>query len=338
MEIWKLDWDCGSLEVQNLAGMLGPLNFKIKNSLEDIQIFQPLMIAPWNDDPLTIKQENKLPPILYSLKGEWPCVPFGSARPVDNLHPEWQKIHWDKAEGPPHGHSSNLNWKLNHKTDSEIEIECEYPNGDPIHKLVRRIKPVPNEPAVNIELEVHPREDCKLGIGLHPTINLEERVGETLLVPGKFRFGMTFPGDIEPTALTKPASIFHSLSEVPLKDGSTKDFSKLPLAENTENLLLLCDVDGTFEVKYVRSGFTLKLEWDAKEFPTVLLWLSNQGRPFYPWSSRFRGCGIEPLCAAFDLGTHVSTSHNMLNDHGIKTHCEFKKGQVWKTSYKISGR
>ena len=68
----------------------------------------------------------------------------------------------------------------------------------------------------------------------------------------------------------------------------------------------------------------------------ILYLLIKKGRPAYPWSSRFYGCGVEPVCSAFDMGNHTSTSFNKLNELGVKTSTKFQKGVHWKTKYSIN--
>ncbi|NKB28020.1 MAG: hypothetical protein GKR99_10870 [Rhodobacteraceae bacterium] len=48
--------------------------------------------------------------------------------------------------------------------------------------------------------------------------------------------------------------------------------------------------------------------WDPQGFANCNLWLSNHGRTAYPWNGRFRGLGIEPVSAPFDLGDEVANT------------------------------
>jgi hypothetical protein len=92
----------------------------------------------------------------------------------------------------------------------------------------------------------------------HPTFNLENEVQGTILKPGKFQFGTTFPGQFEPSSLQKPSTFFQSLDSV---EGSHNkmDFSRLPLKENSENLLQLCGIDGTFELHFTKQKYYVKV-------------------------------------------------------------------------------
>eukprot|EP01116_Phalansterium_solitarium_P000378 TRINITY_DN10249_c0_g1_i2.p1 TRINITY_DN10249_c0_g1~~TRINITY_DN10249_c0_g1_i2.p1 ORF type:complete len:364 (+),score=54.00 TRINITY_DN10249_c0_g1_i2:74-1093(+) len=332
-KFWSFQWAHGSGRIQSHAGMLGPVHFRLGN-----RTVQPFLVAAHSfvDSP----EKDQLDPILREgPTGDWPCVPFGAARPIDNLQPEWEKVKWEQSEGPPHGHSSNGFWQLVSQTPDAITLQFEYPADHPIERLVRVVRFDPNAPALDLELQVHPRADVTLAIGLHPSFNLEDEPRTTLVCPGSFKFGLTFAGNLEPSSILAPGHQFTSLSSLELADGSKKDFSKLPLPENTENLAQLCGIDGTFELVYMRREFTARLEWNPEHFPSLLLWMSNRGRPAYPWSGRHVGLGAEPVCAPFDLGSHVGANpENPIRRQGVATSIDFKKGQVWTTKYRISVR
>ena len=75
-------WRYGALSVQRLGAMLGPLTFLIDG---DRQV-SPLYLAPW-------AASDARPPLsdmLKSLRGEWPCVPFGSWRAAGGFTPAYK--------------------------------------------------------------------------------------------------------------------------------------------------------------------------------------------------------------------------------------------------------
>jgi hypothetical protein len=55
---------------------------------------------------------DRLPPILRGLKGSYESVPFGTARAVTGLTPEWESCKSDDSEGPHGGYPANGNWEL----------------------------------------------------------------------------------------------------------------------------------------------------------------------------------------------------------------------------------
>lgn len=152
----------------------------------------------------------------------------------------------------PHGYSSNNEWRLVTADQESIVIECEYPFTSAIQSLRRVVRIDPNAPRVDFELEIRVRTTTDVPIGLHPTFDVE---GGIRLVPGSFKFGMAFPGNLEPSSRTEPGATFTSLKEVPLKDATSADLSTLPLSDRTETLLQLCGVDGAFEVHHLSQNF-----------------------------------------------------------------------------------
>ncbi len=76
---WDLVWPHGSFSVQALGGMLAPVTFYLHDAA-GARTVSPLQVAPWQPDPA-------LPGILRSLRGSWPCVPFGMTQPPADLPP-----------------------------------------------------------------------------------------------------------------------------------------------------------------------------------------------------------------------------------------------------------
>jgi len=333
--IRTVHWNHGTFEVQSLGGMIGPAQFKLGH-----QTVQPFKVAQWKAGENSEPSLLSLPGILHRLRGDWACVPFGSTRNVEQVSEGWHTSPSESLEQykstieiEPHGISSNKFWDLAEFLPNKIVLEISYPSSHPIAKLRRTITPDTNSPRINFSLEVFPRESVKLPIGLHPTFKLAD-IKTTHLVPGKFQFGVTFPGILEPTSVFKPGQKFLLLNEVPRKEGGSIDVSKLPIDENSENLVQLCNIDGSFVIENHQEKYKVELKWEPKHYNSVILWMSNKGRPYFPWDGNFTALGVEPVCAAFDLG-HISTEDNPLTNLGVKTAIQFNKDEVWTTHYSI---
>jgi hypothetical protein len=319
-------WAHGMASVQALGGMLGPVTFL----LPDGRQVSPLHVAPWFDDP----HRTALPPILQELRGEWPCVPFGADGPRA-LPQGWS----DKGEsfdgaGVPHGHSSNAQWVFTKTDAASITLTCDYPETHPIRRLTRTLTADPKAPALDITLTVEARRPCRLPIGLHPTLRLPA-TGTARLEPPNFREGRVFPLDVEPgQGLLQPGATFDRLEAVPCRDGASLSLARLPLTENTEELVQLSGVSGGFRLRHPE-GWTVTLDWDAQHFPSLLLWISNRGRAYAPWNSRHVALGVEPVCAAFDLGPAISTAPNPISAGGTATAQAFVPEHPFTTRYRI---
>ncbi|HEV7308204.1 hypothetical protein [Ensifer sp.] len=324
-----LAWAHGSLAVQSLGGMLGPVLFL----LPDGRQVSPLHIAPWGNDP----EREILPDILQELRGEWPCVPFGSD--ADRALPAgWSAIgeSFDGA-GVPHGHGSNVHWTWGDCDERQITLECAYPGNHPVRSLRRRIEPDPNAAAIDITLEIEARWPCRLPIGLHPTFRLSPRPGSVVIEPGSYDRVWSFPGDVEPgAALFAPSQQWPSLGKVDTRGGATVDAARVPLAEDVEDLLQLSGIDGSIALHHRDEGFRARLSWQKEHFPSVLLWYSNRGRKAYPWNGRHVALGVEPIASAFDLGPAISAGVNPLSASGVATTIAFEPGQTFTTRYRLS--
>ncbi len=324
-----LAWAHGCLAVQSLGGMLGSVTFL----LPDGRQVSPLHVAPWGGDP----NRTALPPILQELRGEWPCVPFGSdgSRPLPK---GWS----DTGESflgadVPHGHGSNVHWNWDDCNEQQISLTCSYPDDHPVRQLRRRIAPDPHAAAIDITLEIEVRRPCRLPIGLHPTFRLSPRPGSVRLEPGQYNAVRSFPGDVEPdAALFAPGRQWSTFDSVDARDGTLIDGGSVPLDRNAEELLQLVGIDGVAALHYRDEGFRARLEWQKEHFPSLLLWYSNRGRRAYPWEGKHLALGVEPVCAAFDLGPAVSTADNPLASPTAPTSLSFHPDQPFITRYRLS--
>ena len=200
--------------------------------------------------------------------------------------------------------------------------------------LERRIVPDPASPAIDIELTVHPRRDCRLPIGAHPTFRLPA-------TPGSFEIELdadtevaTFPGNVDSSAIFEPGR-FAPVATVPLRRGGTRDIRRVPFDEQTEEVVQVLRGGGVTLCNHAER-YAVNLSWNADDFPSFLLWFSNRGRQFEPWRGRHLALGVEPVCSAFDLGTAISSSPNPLNARGIRTAHDFVAGKPWTARYRIA--
>ena len=117
---------------------------------------------------------------------------------------------------------------------------------------------------------------------------------------------------------------------------STRDPSTVPLVSHTEDLLQLLDVDGHAELHNLAENYRVSLDWNADQFPDLLLWFSNFGRKHSPWNGRHLALGVEPVCSAFDLGSQISSQPNPINARGKATAHVFRAGEVFETCYRVT--
>jgi hypothetical protein len=322
----SLAWSHGVVTVEALGGMIGPTSFV----LPDGRQVAPFHIAPWFDEALPAG----LPGILRRLRGEWPCVPFGTDAPR-TLPAGWPQggMSFDGAD-VPHGHSSNVDWQFLPSGPGAIEMLCTYPDSHPIKALRRTIRPDPGAAALDFTLTVEARRPCRLPIGLHPTLRLPTS-GQAELHPPAFATGRVFPLPVEASSRLVPDANFDTLDSVPTAAGRLS-LRPLPLDSKNEELVQLCGIRGDFVLRYAAEGFQARLTWNTGHFPSVLLWVSNRGRDYAPWNSRHLALGVEPVCSAFDLGPAVSAAANPISDAGVPTAMTFNPDSPFTTHYRIA--
>lgn len=337
-ETRTLHWVHGSLCVQRLGGMLGPVQI----NLPDRNSAEPLHIAPWvGDQSVSEHILSTLPGVLQRLRGEWPCVPFGADEP-DSLTPDWQAhtgqpspLH---AVGPPHGESSNEKWSWIEAGDDQLNLTLSYPADHPIAWVERDIIPDPYMAAIDMVLRVMPRSDCALPIGLHPTFALPSMPGLARIIPPTANHIRSYPATLESGAeIFAPGQLFSSLAEAPANTGGLIDASAVPFETAGEDLVQIVGVkSGRAALENHESGYRVKLDWNAEHFPSLLLWFSNRGRQHTPWLGRHVALGMEPICSAFDFGAGMSCADNPISASGTPTCYRFSKGHVFETRYRLS--
>lgn len=195
-----LRWPHGTLQVQRLGAMLGPVDFR----LADGRSASPLHVAPWADEPAAAE----LPGILRRLRGEWPCVPFGYPMPADGFPSEWAAVMpSNEIVENVHGFSANHDWDWLDDDGRSLRLACDYPAGSPVRRLERTVTPDPDAPAIDLTLTIEVREACRLPIGLHPVFRLPEKSGAVELVPGRFAHLRTHPAPSSPAPLCSSRTV-----------------------------------------------------------------------------------------------------------------------------------
>ncbi len=287
-----LGWNYGLLAVERFGGRLGPVLFL----LPDGRQVAPLSVAPWFSE----KVDLSLTPLFHHLRGEWPCVPFG------------------KDVG--HGYSASHDWEVLEASDSCIRLAIAYPDAHPIRRLERIIRPRPDGAAIDLELIIDAREDCRLPVGLHPIL-------------GAGPWFIDLPPE---TSVAIPDSIFAPIASIPTSSGAFVDARRFPPDVPAEMLLQVLETKGHVGLVHGSESYRLDLTWNEAHFPSLLLWISHRALTMPPWNGRTTMLGVEPVCSAFDLGTVVSQGDNPIKARGIATTLAFRAGETFRTQYCLS--
>lgn len=318
---WHLEWPHGSLAVYATGGMLGDVEFKQAG-----RRVRPFYEVPW----LGAADAAGAQGLVAHMRSEFPCVPFGVPYRPDQVGQAWQAALTDSAahfdpeteasDDLLHGYSAIGEWTLVAQSANEIRIAIDYPASSAIARLTRVIRVDPAAPAIDFALHIEARRPSARPLGLHPNLALPSLTGALRIDPGAFAFGMVHPGGPEPGVSRACAGArFSSLDNVPLGAGGHAAFDRLPLAENTEEILQLCGVGGRVTMTDDAADVAYRLTWDASVLPSLLLWISNRGRRYAPWNGRNLCVGVEPIAGAFELGCRASLAANPINAQGVAT-------------------
>jgi len=326
---WRLEWDFGSAEVQALGGMLGPLHFRL-DAERDLQVMH---VAPWAGTTESLA----LPGLLRRMRGEWPCVPFGRTDLPADLPPGWTTFaaddHWS------HGYGANHRWTCTHADATSVRMAIDYPEESPVSRIERCISVVPGAPALDITLTIRPRRSTMLPAGLHPTFRLPQPDGRVRLALGRHNGIFSYPSRSAGAASNLLPDTRSDRLDAMTGSAGPVDMSGLPLAHDSEELLQVRALAGDgamppFRLHYLDYDMQVGMWWNTADFPDLMLWLSNRGRPEFPWHSRHVALGAEPVNSIFDLGrvARPPADHALADRRGI----DLRAGQEWTTRYRIA--
>ncbi len=334
MKTWTIQSRYVRAEIQSLGAMLGPAWFYVGDSH-----IQPFAVAPWSGQ--SGAEYDRLPRVLRRLRGEWPCVPFGIERALENLPEEWcaPKLvtEWPRPDSHPHGLSANADWELAAHTGDRIDLFLNCPAPYPVRLLRRTIQASAIAAKLEIRLQIEARSSCALPLGLHATFSLPTGPRKAALSFGSTPQAWTSPVPLEPD-LPRFRSDVRAvpLDRIPLITGSEEDITRLPLPYPAEEIVLVTNHSGYATLSDLDGLYTVKITWDPRVFPACQVWLSNYGRRRHPWNGRFLAVGIEPVCAAFDLGVDISSNRrNPLWRAGIPSTCTLSAARSFETNYAI---
>lgn len=302
--------------VTTRSGMLRSLRFEREGV-----VVEPLAVAPWAPDPAADR-----PTHLDVLGGEFVAVPFGSAGSPAAPAGAWAALPPAAAPALPHGLAADADWAVLEAGERRIRLACDYPEDDAVARLERVVELREDGPVVDLELVVHARRAGAVPIGLHPVLRLPHQ-GFSLSLDVSFDAGHTYPGVVPPgAAAAAPGRTFRSLRAVPGPSGPV-DLGRLPLDRPVEDVLLLTGVSAPVTARFGDDGSGVVLDWDRSVLPSVLLWISDRALGGDPWQHRYRGLGVEPVAAAFDLPPEVSTGPNPLAAAGVRTAVALRPGE-----------
>jgi len=300
------------LAITAVGGMLAPVTF-FPSEPEPIR---PYAIAPWAQEPLP----PDTPAMIAALRGDWFCSAFGG-----NDEPVAGK------QLPPHGETANARWEG--IACGESEAGCWLKLGVDLPLQGGRCEAT--TALLNNHAVIYQRHDLSALVGPcnpghHATLAFPDKPGAGRLSFSPFVYAQTYTAPAERPenrgySWLKPDTEIHDLRTVPCIDGSVTDLSRYPARRGFEDIAILC-ADRSLEfawsaVTFAAPGYVWFTLRDPQQFNSTLLWFSNGGRHFPPWSGRHVNVlGIEDITAYFHVGAAASLRANKLQERGIRTH------------------
>lgn len=312
-------WSHGAAEVVATAGMLRWAAF----DLPAADGGTPRRVLPFAPP---LPNDPRVSGHLAVLGGEFLALPFGSAPGPDASTGGWERFADVPAPDPAHGAAAEDDWVVRAAEPDGLVLTLDLDDDPVIARIERSVRGVAGAPAIAFSTTIHAHTAGRVPIGLHPVLRLPERPGALRLLVDAER-GFTAPGRRDPGAtVTWPDGEFRDLAAVPARvdrPGETVDLSALPLEGGddgrVDDVVLLTGVRSPVVTEYVDDGYAVELSWDDDVLSSVLLWISDRGIAEPPWNGAYRGLGIEPVAAAFDLPPSVSVSPNPLTARGVPT-------------------
>jgi len=270
---------------------------------------RPLHRAPWVGAARESLPEN-LPEGTVRLSGDFLCAPFSAS---------------NVEEAPLHGWPANSAWDL-------VDESAIADGRRATFRLRRKVMGASVDKVLTLR-DGHPflyQEHVFSGgagaisVAHHPMTAM--RGGGALAFSPK-RFAAT-PGDpLEPDPargrflLAYPARSA-DLSRFPDAGGGTVDLTEYRMDRRHEDFVTLVEADhggpGWTAVARTAEGDLVLVLKNPAELPITMLWISNGGRDYAPWSSRHRGVlGIEDGRTA--IGHAASIGDNWLKREGVAT-------------------
>ena len=305
---WRLASDRVEAFVTCLGGHLAPVTFQTAAGP-----VQPFAIAPWHGEKLP----KGAPGVLKPLRGDFFCAPFGGG-----------PKNWQGENHPPHGETAEGAWRLLADESGPGHLVAEMKTRVRPGRVVKRISLLPGETNVYLRHEFHGMRG-PMSFGHHATLKFPEAPGSGRLAFSPWQFGQVCPEAFEDPALGGYSSLkfgapIRDLRRVPLANGGTADLTRYPARAGFEDLAM---ISARTDAPYAWTSVTFPAEryvWFALKDPRVLastvMWHSNGGRHYAPWSSRHRAVlGLEEVTSYFHLGLAASAAPNALTRRGIKT-------------------
>ncbi|NUS21856.1 MAG: hypothetical protein HOQ25_19045 [Mesorhizobium sp.] len=280
-------------------------------------MLKPLHRVPWVGAPRETLPEN-LPEGTVRLSGDFLCAPFSTS---------------DVEPAPLHGWPANSEWDV-------VENGAIAGGWRAVFRLRRKVMGAAVDKVFALR-DDHPflyQEHILSGgsgaisVAHHPMTAMQDG-GRLAFSPKRAAVTPATPLEPDPARgrfmLAYPARAI-DLTQFPLAAGGTTDLTDYRMEDKREDFITLVEADHggpgwTALARHAEQDLVLVLKNPA-ELPVTMLWFSNGGRDYAPWSGRHVGVlGIEDGRAA--VGHAASLGDNWLKHEGVATAFALAEGR-----------
>ncbi|RWA72879.1 hypothetical protein [Mesorhizobium sp.] len=278
---------------------------------------KPLHRAPWVGAPRETLPEN-LPEGTVRLSGDFLCAPFSTS---------------DVEAAPLHGWTANSEWDV-------VENSAIAGGWRAVFRLRRKVMGAAvdkiftlrdNHPFLYQE-HIFSGGSGAISVAHHPMTAMQGG-GRLAFSPKRLAVTPATPLEPDPARgrfrLAYPARATN-LTHFPIAAGGTADLTDYRMEDRREDFITLVEADHggpgwTALARRAEQDLVLVLKNPA-ELPVTMLWFSNGGRDYAPWSGRHIGVlGIEDGRAA--VGHAASLGDNWLKHEGVATAFALAQGR-----------
>jgi hypothetical protein len=281
-------------------------------------------MPPWADETLG----RGAPAVLRVMRNDFFCMPFGG-----NETPYRGERH------PPHGETANGRWRLEERTESSLHLSLT--TTARAGRVDKRITLVDGHAAIYHE-HVISGMTGRMPLGHHSILQLPDRPGAGRISTSRIRWGSTRETVLEAprsggrSALAADAR-FSSLRRVRAADGQYVDLSRYPARRGYTDLVMVAAAPARMAWTALTVA-SARYVWFALRDPEVLastvMWFSNGGRSYAPWSDRHVNVvGLEDVTAYYDYGVAESARANALSRRGVATRLLMRRNRPFVVRY-----
>jgi hypothetical protein len=269
----------------------------------------PLHRAPWLAAGEAVA--DHVAPVERKLAGDFFCAPFGKSAPGV----------------PIHGPAANGSWRSGGQTiAADGAVTARYELQEAIHgaRLVKEIALRPGQPIV-YQRHIFEGGAGHIPVAHHAMIHVP---GGAALSFSPKAFGRTTnsPLESDPSrgrSILKYPQRIESLTQVALADGGNADAGTYPFAARHEDFIALAEAEGArlgwSAALAAKDGFLFFAVKDAVALPETMLWMSNGGRDYAPWSGRHTAVlGIEEAATSFHVNGERDGGHDEMRATGVE--------------------